>query len=91
MACIIAPAGGSKSVHYSPLNESPILRRLAAEGLIPAVQDRMPSEPVVYGGPDGLGRYGGVWRRLSDSTADVALTIRARLGGAGLVRWAPQG
>ena len=64
-----------------PTGESPVLAELAREGAIPPLAERMPAEPVVYAGPDGVGRYGGTWLRLANAAEDV-FVIGGRLSGA---------
>lgn len=75
---------------WRPHGESPLLHELVSAGKIPAVAQRVPEEPLVLEGPEGIGRYGGSLYRLANSENDVT-TIRWRLAGAGLVRWSPQG
>lgn len=81
-------AGGIQPWH--PRGESPMLAELVREGRLPPVATRTGSEPAVMEGVDGIGRYGGTWRRLVNSTTDFT-TIYWRLSGATLVRWSPQG
>ena len=75
---------------WHPRGESPILAELVREGRLPPVGERTGSEPVVMEGVDGIGRYGGTWRRLVNSATDFS-TIYWRLSAATLVRWSPPG
>ncbi|PTY06857.1 hypothetical protein DB347_09630 [Opitutaceae bacterium EW11] len=75
---------------WRPQGEAPVLAELVASGELPPVQKRVPEEPLVLEGPEGIGRYGGTLYRMANSESDVS-TIRWRLAGAGLVRWSPQG
>lgn len=48
-------------------NEAPFLADLVAEGKLPPVADRLPSEPLVHlteAMSDGIGEYGGVFRHV---------------------------
>ncbi|MEJ1971777.1 MAG: ABC transporter substrate-binding protein [Lacunisphaera sp.] len=73
-----------------PKGESPVLNELVRAGRLPPVAARTGSEPIVLGGVDGLGRYGGTWERVAASDFDVA-TIGSLLSYANLVRWSPEG
>jgi ABC-type dipeptide/oligopeptide/nickel transport system permease component/ABC-type transport system substrate-binding protein len=73
---------------WFPKGESPILAGLVAEGLLPPVNQRVPAEPLVMAGPDGIGTYGGTWYRVANPGE---LVIGSRLSASGLVRWSPQG
>lgn len=75
---------------WRPRGEAPILAELVREGRLPGVAERVGAEPVVLEGVDGVGRYGGTWRRLVNSFDDLK-TIYWRLSGSNLVRWSPQG
>jgi ABC-type dipeptide/oligopeptide/nickel transport system permease component/ABC-type transport system substrate-binding protein len=78
------------SARWWPRGEAPLLAELVKEGRLPPVVERAGAEPVVLEGPDGIGRYGGAWRRLANSYDDIK-TITWRMSGANLVRWSPQG
>lgn len=43
--------------------EAPALAELVKQGKLPPVEQRLPSEPMVIQPLQGIGRYGGVWRR----------------------------
>lgn len=81
---------GPASAPWRPRGEAPVLAELAAAGQLPPVAQRVPEEPLVLEGPEGVGNYGGTLYRMANSESDVS-TIRWRLAGAGLVRWSPQG
>lgn len=76
--------------HVEPRNESPILAELVSEGKLPPLKERLPKEPVVMRGVDGIGTYGGTWMRLANQPSDVEI-INYRLCGTSLVRWSPLG
>lgn len=73
-----------------PKGEAPVLAQLVGEGRLPPVAERTGPEPVVMSGVEGIGNYGGTWRRLANSSNDVS-TITWRLSAPNLVRWSPQG
>ena len=77
-----------KAVH--PTGQSPILSKLVQDGLLPPLADRMPTEPVVMKGIEGVGNYGGTWMCLSSSLADV-WGVSFRLSGSYLFRWSTLG
>ncbi len=79
-----------KAATWWPRGESPILSELAEEGSIPPVNERVGPEPVVMRGVEGVGAYGGAWRRLAGSDGDVS-TVGWRLSYTTLVRWSPEG
>src|SRR5690606_6838112 len=74
----------------TPRHEAPILHELVAEGELPPLADRLPSEPTVMEGVDGVGEYGGTWLRLANALEDVGI-ITYRMSGAHLARWSPMG
>src|SRR5690606_12501950 len=44
-------------------NEAPQLAELVAKGELPPVEERLPEDLMVIQPVDGIGRYGGTWRR----------------------------
>lgn len=75
---------------WFPKQQSPILAELVREGKLPPVAERVGPEPLVLEGCEGIGRYGGTWRRAANSPGDVSV-ITWRLAGSTLVRWSPLG
>ncbi|HEX8325566.1 MAG TPA: ABC transporter substrate-binding protein [Tepidisphaeraceae bacterium] len=73
-----------------PVGQAPVLTDLEKEGKLPPVAERMPKEPVVMRGDDGIGKYGGTWLRLANGLEDI-IVINYRLSGSYLVRWSPLG
>lgn len=55
----------------SKYNEAPMLAALVAKGELPPVDDRLPVNPFVIEGVDGIGNYGGTWRMQKKGEADV--------------------
>lgn len=76
--------------HVEPTGESPLLADLVKDGKLPPLKERLPDEPTVMAGVDGIGKYGGTWLRLANGPEDVSI-ISYRLSGAYLVRWSPLG
>ncbi len=81
---------GSKAKWY-PKGESPILHALVKEGKLPPLNKRVPVEPVVIGGVDGVGKYGGSFVFSVESSTRLSGLMRMHFGGSKLVRWSPQG
>jgi ABC-type dipeptide/oligopeptide/nickel transport system permease component/ABC-type transport system substrate-binding protein len=79
-----------QSANWYPNGESPILSELHLEGRLPPVEERVGSEPVVFRGVDGTGKYGGTWFRLNLSNTDIGRNV-AYMSGSLLVRWSPNG
>jgi ABC-type dipeptide/oligopeptide/nickel transport system permease component/ABC-type transport system substrate-binding protein len=82
-------AAGEQAAWW-PKGEAPVLAGLVADGHLPRVAERTGPEPLVMGGVDGIGRYGGTWLRLVNSITDLS-TIFWRLSDSNLVRWSPHG
>src|SRR5205809_178835 len=57
--------------HVTAKNEAPMIRELVDEGKLPALNDRVPDDPIVMKGVDGIGKYGGTWMRLANNLVDV--------------------
>jgi len=53
--------------------QSPYLDKDVAAGKIPAVKDRLPEEPLVVLGNEGLGKYGGAFIMPARTSADVLM------------------
>ena len=73
-----------------PVGQSPIFQQMQDAGQLPPVAARMPDEPIVMRGGDGIGQYGGTWLRLANAPDDVSV-VTYRLSGPYLVRWSPMG
>ena len=73
-----------------PSGQSPILAKLVEEGHLPPLEERLPEEPTVMEGVDGIGNYGGTWMRIANAAEDVSI-ITNRMSGAYLARWSPLG
>ncbi len=62
-----------------------MLAARVARGELPPVDDRLPEEPAVVEPVNGIGKYGGSWRRVTMGLGDIQL--RNRMGYEPLVRW----
>ncbi|MBV7333539.1 hypothetical protein KFU94_35965 [Chloroflexi bacterium TSY] len=51
-------------------NEAPMLAEMVANGDLPPVDERLPENPLVLEGLDGVGNYGGLWRAGRRGQAD---------------------
>lgn len=60
-----APAAAATAVpaSVSKFQEAPMLAELVSGGSLPPVDERLPANPVVLDGLDGVGNYGGTLRR----------------------------
>ena len=74
----------------TPVGESPLLADLVKAGKLPPVAERLPAEPPVMTGADGIGQYGDTWLRLTNDPADLS-QMSYRFSGPFMVRWSPMG
>ena len=49
---------------------APMLAELVKAGKLPAVDARLPKKPGVFKGQEGIGKYGGTWRRAFSGVSD---------------------
>lgn len=57
---------GTQAVAAGKYKEAPMLAKLVSEGKLPSVDKRLPEEPLVVKGEEGIGKYGGTWYRFND-------------------------
>lgn len=76
---------------WYPKGQSPILKKLFENGKLPPLTQRVGPEPVVMKGCDGIGKYGGTWIRVGNSSGDGPGVMNSRLSYTALIRWSPQG
>jgi peptide/nickel transport system substrate-binding protein len=62
-----APAAAAPASQYK---EAPMLADLVKGGKLPAVDARLPKKPPVFKGQEGIGKYGGSWRRAFSGVSD---------------------
>jgi peptide/nickel transport system substrate-binding protein len=70
----------------SAYGESPRWAGMVAQGKMPAIDERLPSDPMVIVPEEEVGEYGGTWHRLATSQGDVGI-YRSRLTYENPVRW----
>lgn len=70
--------------------EAPQLAELVKAGKLPAVKDRLPSEPLVLKPVHSVGKYGGTWRRGFTGPGDVENGNRINASDK-LMFWDPTG
>ena len=68
--------------------QAPYWNPMVAAGTLPAVEERLPQDPLVIVPTDQLGPYGGTWTRFGTGPGDVGI-FGARLCYEALVRWDP--
>jgi peptide/nickel transport system substrate-binding protein len=69
--------------------EAPMLAQLVAAGKLPSVDKRLPEKPPVIETVEGIGQYGGVWRRGFLGPSDYNGYVR--IVDDALVRFTPDG
>ncbi len=70
-AATVAPAATKAPVApVSQFKEAPMLAELVKAGKLPAVDARLPKKPCVMVGYEGVGKYGGTWRRAFNGVSD---------------------
>lgn len=74
---------GAKAPWY-PKHEAPVLHSLVEAGKLPPLKERVPEEPLVMKGVEGVGNYGGTMFRLGKIPPAIKCAIH-------LVRFSPQG
>jgi len=77
------------AVPETKYNEAPALAEMVAAGTLPAVDERLPLDPVVIEPVEEVGQYGGTWHRAAVGPNDVQLP--ARLSYENWIRWDPSG
>jgi len=65
----IAPAATATPAPIT-YKEAPMLAELVKAGKLPPVAQRLPKNPMVMVGYEGIGKYGGTWRRCFNGVAD---------------------
>ncbi len=68
--------------------EAPMLAEQVKAGKLPAVDARLPKNPMVVKPWDKVGKYGGTWRMIGKSSGDSASFTRST-SYEHLVRWIP--
>ena len=79
-------AGTTAAPQTGQYKEAPMLAELVRQGLLPAVAERLPQEPLVVQPVEEIGQYGGDWRHVTLSP--TSSWINRRTGYEPLVRYA---
>ena len=58
------------AVPAAKYKEAPMLAELVKAGKLPPVDARLPKNPLVLKGYEGIGKYGGAWRRAFKGVSD---------------------
>jgi peptide/nickel transport system substrate-binding protein len=66
--------------------EAPDLAKMAADGKLPALADRLPENPLVAAPSEKIGQYGGMWVRGLSGSNDHNGILRC-VGNMGLTKW----
>lgn len=84
-----APPATDPETPITKYNEAPSLKELVEKGELPPVEERLPENPLVIPVVDGIGKYGGTWRRGFLGPSDYNSYVRVVYDG--LVRFSPDG
>jgi peptide/nickel transport system substrate-binding protein len=98
-ACTVAPAGGTaqpvgaepttappaQPAEAARFGEAPSLAEQVAAGALPAVEERLPQNPMIIPVAEEIGQYGGIWHRCAVNVGDVPSA--GRLTYEAFVRW----
>ena len=79
---VTEPSQWPKSFH-----EAPQLAALVKQGKLPPVAERIGQDPLVVKAIQGVGQYGGIWRRGFSGPADFWNGLRCCSGPASLLYW----
>ncbi len=82
-------AGGTAMAQSGKYKEAPMLAEQVKAGKLPPVDARLPQDPLVVPVVDGVGQYGGVWRRAFLGPADYNNYVRVVYDA--LFRFSPDG
>ena len=83
---MVSPAAWAQTAKYK---EAPSLAEQVKAGKLPAVDARLPEQPLVVPVVDKVGEYGGVWRRAFLGPADANNYVRVVYDA--LFRFSPDG
>ena len=83
-----APPSGAGGAAAGKFTEAPQLAALVQSGALPAVEERLPVDPMVITPWDSIGQYGGRWNSGLLGRADSPWVSRT-MGNDPLLRWAP--
>lgn len=89
LALTATTALSDASAQASKYKEAPILAEQVKAGRLPAVDQRLPENPLVVPTVERVGQYGGIWRRAFLGPADANNYVRVVYDS--LFRFAPDG
>ena len=78
------------AVPAAKYKEAPMLAELVKAGKLPPVDERLPKNPLVMKGYEGIGNYGGTWRRGFRGVSDAWGPTKCVDRSLGLVRQGPE-
>lgn len=67
----VPPTTAPTAVPAAKYQEAPMLADLVKAGKLPPVDQRLPKNPMVMTGFEGIGKYGGTWRRAFQGVSDI--------------------
>ncbi len=73
-APVATKAPAATAVPAAPVSkykEAPMLADLVKAGKLPGVDQRLPKNPMVMTGYEGVGKHGGTWRRAFQGVSDI--------------------
>jgi peptide/nickel transport system substrate-binding protein len=70
------PAAAGAAGTPTKVGEAPMLVKLVAEGKLPSVDKRLPSEPKIVKPVEQIGQYGGTWRSRYNGKPGMLQTYR---------------
>ena len=88
-ALALFAAGGPAAGQGAKYHEAPALAELVKSGKLPAVENRLPQDPLLVPTVEKVGQYGGVWRRAFLGPADANNYVRVVYDA--LFRFSPDG
>ncbi|HLW48731.1 MAG TPA: ABC transporter substrate-binding protein [bacterium] len=83
------PRAQTLALAQAKYHEAPMLAALVRAGKLPPVEQRLPRDPLVVDTVEGIGQYGGVWRRGFLGPSDFNNVHRIVYDA--LVRYSPDG
>ena len=89
LATLAGVAVGPAAAQGGKYKESPALAEQVRAGRLPAVENRLPDDPLVVPVVERVGEYGGVWRRAFLGPADANNYVRVVYDA--LFRFSPDG
>jgi peptide/nickel transport system substrate-binding protein len=84
-ATAVPPTATKPAAPASKFSEAPMLADLVKAGKLPAVDQRLPAEPLVVKAIEEVGAYGGTWRRAWKGPSDFH--CYGRLNYDPILRW----